>query len=81
MVVCAVRNLRKRPAIHTEAMDEEAEVTLRLLVAVLATSPVALVLVAAAFCLGLLFRGSAKTVLDLMPEATLFGTRLHQPST
>lgn len=54
--------------------------TFRLLVAVLTTSPIALVLVAIVFCLGLLFQGSAKAVLGLIPEATVFG-RLRQPST
>lgn len=76
----AVRNLRKRAAANTGAVEEEPLVTLRLLVAVLTTSPITLVLVAAAFCLGLLFRGSVKTLLELMPQTTLFAGRLHQPS-
>ena len=62
-------------------MDDGSVVTLRLLVAVLTTSPIALLLVAASFCLGFLFRGSAKTVLELIPEAALFGWRQHQSIT
>ena len=67
---------------RTDAMDEEAQVTFRLLIAVLATSPITLVLVSAFFCFGSLLRlrGSAKAVIGLIPEATVFG-RLHQPST
>lgn len=81
VLVGAVRGLRKHNAARSEAADEEAVVTLRLFCAALTTSPITLVLVAAACCLALLLRGSAKTVLDLMPAATLFGWRLHQPST
>lgn len=79
VVVGAVRNLRKDATANTAASDDEPEVRLRLLVAVLATSPITLLLVAAAFCLGLLFRGSAKTVLELMPQTTLFRWQSHQP--
>lgn len=81
LIVGSVRGLREATPASTDAMDAEASMTLRLLVAVLTTSPVALVLVIIAFCVGLLFRGSTKAVLELMPQATVFGGRLHQPST
>lgn len=79
VVVGAVRNLSKHGSTDAAASDDEHEVPLRLLVAVLATSPITLLLVAAAFCLGLLFRGSAKTVLELMPQAILLRWQPHQP--
>lgn len=81
VIVGAVRGVRKRTPANTEAMDAEGSMTLRLLVAVLTTSPFALVLVAFAFCLGLLFRGSAKAVLELMTQVTVLGGRMHQPTT
>ena len=79
VVVAVIRNLGRKhtAAASTDAADEEARMTVRLLVAVLITSPIALVLVVLVFCLGLLFQGSAKAVLGLIPEATVFG-RLHQ---
>ena len=82
VVVAVIRNVGRRHSARRQydAVDEEARMTCRLLVAVLATSPIALVLVIVVFCLGLLFQGSAKAVLGLIPEATVFG-RLHQPST
>ena len=81
LIVGAVRGVRKRMPANTEAMDAEASMTLRLLAAVLTTSPFALALVAVAFCLGLLFRGSAKAVLERMTQVTVLGGRLHQPTT
>ena len=83
VVLGVVRDLgRKRTApAQADVVDKEAQVTLRLLVAVLATSPIALVLVTALFCLGFLLRGSAKAVIGLIPVATVLGGRLHQPST
>lgn len=74
VVVAVLRRLRKHtvPA-RTDATDEEALMSVRLLAAVLMTSPIALVLVAVVFLVGLLFHGSAKAVLALIPEATIFG--------
>ena len=82
VVVAVIRDLRhKDPApARTKIADREALITFRLLVAVLATSPIALVLATLVFCIGLLFRGSVKAVLDLIPEAAVFG-RTHQAST
>ncbi|MDE0040355.1 MAG: hypothetical protein OXU77_22745 [Gammaproteobacteria bacterium] len=81
VVFAVVRNLhRNSPPAQDEAAEEEARMTFRLLVAVLTTSPIALVLVFVVFCFGLLLQGSVRAVLGLIPEATVFG-RLHQPST
>ena len=82
VVVAVIRDLRRKhsASAQDDAADEEARMTFRLLVAVLTTSPIALVLVVVVFCLGLLFQGSAKAVLGLIPEATVFGW-LRQPST
>ena len=81
VIVGAVRGIRRRTPANTEAMDAEASMTLRLLAAVLTTSPFALLLATVAFCLGLLFRGSAKAVLELMTQVTVLGGRLRQPTT
>ncbi len=82
VVVGVIRNLRRKgtAAPRTDAMDEEATMAFRLVVAVLMTSPIALALVAVVFCLGFLFQGSAKAVLGLVPEAAIFGP-IHQPGT
>lgn len=82
VVVGVIRNLRRKgtSSHRTTAMEEEASMAFRLVVAVLMTSPIALALVAVVFCLGFLFQGSAKVVLGLIPEAAIFG-QIHQPST
>lgn len=82
VVVAVIWTVRRKNSARAQydAADEDARMTSRLLVAVLTTSPIALVLVVVVFCLGFLFQGSAKAMLELIPEATVFG-RLHQPST
>ena len=86
VVVGAARDLGRKPAVPAQAgatgvVNEEAQVISRLLVAVLATSPIALVLVTAFICLGSLLRGSAKAVIASIPEASTIGGPLHQSST
>ena len=82
VVLAVIRELRGKHAApaQTDTASEEALVAVRLLAAVLITSPIALLLAIVVFCLGLLFLGSAKAVLGLIPEATAFG-RMRQPST
>ena len=79
--VAVIRDLRRQEPASAgiEIADEEALTTFRLIVAVLTTSPIALLLATAMFCVGLWFRGSVKAVLSLIPEAAIFGR--HQTST